>query len=340
MVVETALTVTLELDFEDGISLYEEWKDFVEGWKARGSSLAYGGLKFPETAFVGDSRAFAYFFLQERIIEEAITGILLSLFLAFIVICISSGNWIISLYAVISIGCMVMGVIAFFVWNGWKLGVLEAVITVMVVGLSVDYTVHLSDSYIESAEARREDRVRMMLYRMGLSVFSGAFSTLGASAFLLAAYIVFFVKFGAVMFFLIAQSLFFSLVLYAALLDTVGPQAPVWGEGPFSKHEMIVLRIPKKSPIRKFCENWKDLKEGEGDTLEVTAVVQNVEEYAKQQGQGKGGSKAQVQDEGDKLETIIEFVVQAVVAPDVVESQVAKAPISGMPFLYLKVYGF
>ncbi|CAM9484798.1 unnamed protein product, partial [Choristocarpus tenellus] len=54
---------------------------------------------------------------------------------------------------------------------GWKLGILEAVLFVMVrsrskvydiklevVGLSVDYTIHLADAYLESKGETREDR--------------------------------------------------------------------------------------------------------------------------------------------------------------------------------------
>lgn len=42
-----------------------------------------------------------------------------------------------------------------------------------VVGFSVDYTVHLSDAYLESESAKRADRVKDMLTHMGPSVLSG-----------------------------------------------------------------------------------------------------------------------------------------------------------------------
>lgn len=61
----------------------------------------------------------------------------------------------------------------FTVANGWKLGILEAVLFVMVVGFSVDYTLHLSDSYLESNKKTRGERTRDMLTTMGPSVLSG-----------------------------------------------------------------------------------------------------------------------------------------------------------------------
>ena len=246
--VEVALTETVEYDFEDGITLFEQWEDFAEGWRVRGRSQAYGSLRnMPATLFACDDTAFAYFFLQRRIIQEAVTGILLSLFLAFVVIAISAGNWLLSLYATLCIGTMVMGVLSFFIFNGWKLGVLEAVIAVMVVGVSVDYVVHLSDAYVENTEPKREDRVREMLYRMGVSVLSGAFSTIGAAFFLLFPRIVFLQKFGATLFFLVGQSLVFSLLFYSTAMTLVGPEAPSFDDGPFKKHTPVVGRIRRGS---------------------------------------------------------------------------------------------
>lgn len=42
-----------------------------------------------------------------------------------------------------------------------------------VVGFSVDYTIHLSDAYLESDKATRTERTQEMLAIMGPSVLSG-----------------------------------------------------------------------------------------------------------------------------------------------------------------------
>eukprot|EP00494_Astrolonche_serrata_P020999 UN21231 len=49
---------------------------------------------------------------------------------------------------------MIMG---FTVMMGWKLGILESIIYVMVVGMSVDYVVHLGEAYLEAAEEAHGD---------------------------------------------------------------------------------------------------------------------------------------------------------------------------------------
>ena len=47
-----------------------------------------------KTAFVVDQGGFHYFFLQQAILQEAVVGILLSILLAFCVLLLATGNYI------------------------------------------------------------------------------------------------------------------------------------------------------------------------------------------------------------------------------------------------------
>jgi len=258
-----------DMDYREGIEIYNTWSEWLENWKSKSQSEAYNGQTFLSNAFITDDMGvFQFCFLQEQIKTEAVTGILLSLLLAYIVLCIATTNWIISLFSIFSILVLVLGVIAFTVWNGWKLGVIESVVYVMVVGLSVDYTVHLSEAYLASGKKTREDRCRVMLFRMGVSVVSGAFSTLGATFFLLLATIIFFTKFGSIIFFLISQSLIFSLTGYSALLDTFGPQIPQRGENIRRHVDVFVLHQ----------DQWKAGYVMELDTLKRICQIELDEE--------------------------------------------------------------
>ena len=173
---------------------------------------------------VTDLGFFSYFFIQEKIIKEAVIGIALSLFMAFCILTIATGNWIMAGYSVAVIFGIVMCVIGFTVANGWKLGVIEAIIYVMVVGMSVDYVVHLSEAYLASGKEKRVDRTRRMLGIVGSAVLSGAMSTMIGIFWLLFATIMIFLKFGAFIFFLIACSCFFSLVSFSAAMSAFGPE--------------------------------------------------------------------------------------------------------------------
>ncbi|CAM9932592.1 unnamed protein product, partial [Sphacelaria rigidula] len=110
--------------------------------------------------------------LQRVIIQEAFTGIGLSLVGVLVIVCLATSNWIISTLAIFIITALV-SVVMFTVANGWELGILEAILFVMVVGFSVDYTLHLSDSYLESTKKTRGERTRDMLATMGPAVLSG-----------------------------------------------------------------------------------------------------------------------------------------------------------------------
>jgi hypothetical protein len=55
---------------------------------------------------------------------------------------------------VVSIGILtnVVSVIAFFTWLGWGIGAVEAVALSILVGTSVDYLLHLTESFLEAGE--------------------------------------------------------------------------------------------------------------------------------------------------------------------------------------------
>ena len=80
---------------------------------------------------------------EQVLLESAISGTLLSLLLAFIIILAATMNWITTLYSCISILGVVSAVIAAMVCLGWTLGVIQSICITIVVGLSVDYTIHL-----------------------------------------------------------------------------------------------------------------------------------------------------------------------------------------------------
>lgn len=94
----------------------------------------------------------------------------------------------------------------------------------MVVGLTVDYVVHLAEGYTLSLHKDRLSRLRDMLDEMAVSVFFGSITTLGASMFMFLAKLSFFLQFGIFMFSTIGFSLFFSMGMFVTLMGLVGPQ--------------------------------------------------------------------------------------------------------------------
>merc|ERR1712048_92989 len=94
----------------------------------------------------------------------------------------------------------------------------------MIIGLSVDYVVHMADAYLEALADDRLSRTQFMLGKMGSAVISGASTTIGAAFFMCWCYITFFQKFGLIILFTVLQSLVTALVFFTSLMALVGPQ--------------------------------------------------------------------------------------------------------------------
>ena len=154
----------------------------------------------------------------------AVKGILLGLGLALLILILATTNWIVGILATISISCITVSVVGVIPMVGWKLGVLESLNLTLVVGLAVDYVVHLADGYVIARHQDRQSRTRDMLGHVGISIVSGAFTTLGASVFMLAAKILFFFQFGIFMLSTIGFSLLYALGFHSLLMCLAGPQ--------------------------------------------------------------------------------------------------------------------
>jgi hypothetical protein len=106
----------------------------------------------------------------------------------------------------------------------------------LLVGLSVDYIVHLAEGYHLSEHINRLDRVRDMLENLGISVVMGSVTTLGAALFMLFSKIMFFFQFGTFLFCIIGFSLAFSLIFFPALMSLIGPEGTTGSiKTPFKK---------------------------------------------------------------------------------------------------------
>ncbi|CAB4001250.1 dispatched homolog 3-like, partial [Paramuricea clavata] len=158
------------------------------------------------------------------LVINAMTGIIIGLCLALVILVVATTNLAVGVLATLIIAlitCSVLGVINMI---GWKLGPLESLNLTLVVGLAVDYVVHLAEGYMELKHETSEAKVKHTLSHVGISVLSGACTTLGASIFLLAAKILFFFQFGIFIFCTIGFSIMYSLFFFPTVMALVGPE--------------------------------------------------------------------------------------------------------------------
>lgn len=114
---------------------------------------------------------------------------------------------------------------------GWDVDFLGSICLIIVIGLSVDYTVHLCHSYTHCASVDRIERVRIAVVDMGVSIVSGAMTTFLASVFLLLCSMTFFKQFGVFMCLTVCYSLVFSIFFFMPLTLEIGPQRSGDAEG-------------------------------------------------------------------------------------------------------------
>ena len=67
---------------------------------------------------------------------------------------------------------------------GWKFGIAESTSTIVFVGLSVDYVVHLCHQYIHEIAPDRYTRTKAAFRQMGETILGGAFTSLLSGLFL------------------------------------------------------------------------------------------------------------------------------------------------------------
>ncbi|XP_077977450.1 protein dispatched homolog 1-like [Glandiceps talaboti] len=186
------------------------------------TSLSFGSVGYDSGMKI--LNAWETFVDNETLADSAVKGIILGITLAFPVLVIATQNVIIGTMATVSIGLTTVCVIGMIPMLGWKLGLLESLNLSLIVGLAVDYVVHLAEGYHLSQKEDRLGRLHDMLEHVGVSVVSGAATTLGASLFMLFAQILLAMQFGIFMFCTIGFSLLFSMGLFTTILGIMGPQ--------------------------------------------------------------------------------------------------------------------
>ena len=124
------------INYENGLELFEKWDDWAAQMR-----------KFAPREMIGTMQsaqgAWAFYHLNKTLLQETFRGIALSLGLSFLVLTLVGGNIFLSLYSVLTIMLIVLNVFAFTVLAGYRLGVIEAVLFVVVIGMSIDYSVHV-----------------------------------------------------------------------------------------------------------------------------------------------------------------------------------------------------
>lgn len=123
--------------------IFVQWDEYIKDFNNNAPSYLKNGA---QTAGV-----FWCWMQSERaFLTSATSGMSAAVGFAFLILIGATRNIILSILSIISVGVVVVSVIALMVFCGWELGVSESIAIVIMIGLSVDYVVHLAADYKHS----------------------------------------------------------------------------------------------------------------------------------------------------------------------------------------------
>jgi len=157
---------------------------------------------------------------QSIYIRTVLTSSLLGVAIAFVVLLLATRVLHIAAFATLSIACVLVSVAGMARIVGWYLGSIEAMLIGITAGFSVDYVVHLAHAYVTS-KGNTEKRVIEAFGDLGISVFNGMATSVGASLPLFFCQLQFFKKFGIFICLTIAFSWIFANFAFMSLLAQV-----------------------------------------------------------------------------------------------------------------------
>lgn len=178
--------------------------------------------------------------------RNAMGGMACSIFFAFVILLITTRNYTISLYSVVSISLVIATIMSSIKILNWSLGIAESIGLIVFIGFSVDYIVHMSHQYVESVFDKKKNRVDSCFQQIGSTILNGAVTSFVAGIFLFLCQYSYLHKFGVLMIVTIISSLFFAMIFFPALCYYVGPE---FKEGDIDHN--IIEPCKKKSAKRR-----------------------------------------------------------------------------------------
>lgn len=132
----------------------------------------------------------------------------------------------------VTVLAILVTILGVFHLMGWTLGIVEAISISILLGSSVDYSLHIAESYIELTSKlddvldRRQTRLvvaQAALADVGRAVFNAAVTTALSVSALMFCEVVIFQRFGLIILISVVVSVTASVTLLPALLATFGP---------------------------------------------------------------------------------------------------------------------
>ena len=218
---------TLQLQAPASISrlVHDEYQSLVDKLNEVAPPGVANGL---QTAYL----AWTWMRMQETLVENTFQGISICFCMAFVILTLSTGNVLVAAIASVAVAGTVVSVLGLGIYQamGWDLGIRETIAAVILIGLSVDYGIHIGNAYVEAPSTlkTRGERVRYALTTMGVSIVGSAATTVASGSILWLCTLMFFSKFAFLITSTIFSSICWSIFFIPLVLVTLGPEGKDW----------------------------------------------------------------------------------------------------------------
>jgi hypothetical protein len=85
----------------------------------------------------------AFLNLEDSMFTNAMSGMICSIIFSFLVLLITTHNYIISFYSIIAILMVISTIFSTIYFQGLGIGIAESIALIVFIGFSVDYIVHM-----------------------------------------------------------------------------------------------------------------------------------------------------------------------------------------------------
>ena len=224
-------TVLTYIDREQGgLSMkpsYDTWQEWMDRVNAFAPTSLGDGFQA--------SSQWSRMRVELAFISGTIKSIAISVVTVALTILLFTHNLWLMMYTIICIMMIVVCLLGLFVIFGFSLGAMEAISVPLVVGLSVDYMLHLAHAYNHAGEIDKSDpthqpvsdriaRMKSALLTIGPSVVSAAVTTCGSMLVLIFCQIHLFKEIGIIVSSTLLLGIYFSMCVFAVLCLIAGPE--------------------------------------------------------------------------------------------------------------------
>lgn len=201
--------------------VYEQWQKFLDSMNEAVQARGLGGNGL-EVIMV--SKEFNRMHVERTILLSTVHGFVVAVGVVLLSVVVFTGNVVVAAYAVTSVLLSIFALFGILISAlKWEFGPVQAIGLITFMGLSVDYTLHLTHAYHQAEQETRRERIRHALSAIGPAILGGGLTTAGATIFTMPCWIFLFFQLGVMLCMNTILGLTSTFFFLAPLLAVCGP---------------------------------------------------------------------------------------------------------------------